>query len=177
MGDEIPVQGFARRFQELFVDLAHHPEVQRCLAFLCVVERQPRDRQQGTLLADGHLGMARFNHGAPHFTPQGLSLRYKKSLATALARSLELMAFTGSPHDLGVQIFNRCLIKLRGRTFTAVLEHAGCAFQQRPFPLVDHRRVNAKPAGLFTHGLFALPGFQRNLGLELWMMLLSYRHF
>ncbi len=55
------------------------------------------------------------------------------------------------------------------------LEKARCAFEQCSPPLMDNRRVDAKSTGQFADRLLALQRFQRNLGLELRMILLPFR--
>jgi hypothetical protein len=56
------------------------------------------------------------------------------SLATAFARSLERMAFVGSPRNLCMQRLNRFLIDLRG-FFATPLKDFRCAVRLRPLPL------------------------------------------
>ncbi|APX26386.1 hypothetical protein Ga0080559_TMP5049 (plasmid) [Salipiger profundus] len=52
--------------------------------------------------------------------------------------------------NLGVQLFDLLLVDLRG-FFAASLEHAGRAFQKRPFPAVDHGGVDAELARKLSH--------------------------
>lgn len=75
-----------RYFKELFINLAHEREIDNKLA----------------LLADRLARVAWFDHAPSHFTPQGLSFRDKKSLATASSPILACGSFTCSLSTSGI---------------------------------------------------------------------------
>ena len=87
----------------------------------------------------------------PHVPIHTLSLRDKKSLATAFAHALEPRAFKGSPHDAGMQITHRVPGILSGRRPAATLKKARSPFSQRAIgpqwaqwlvSLMAHRRLS-----------------------------------
>ena len=104
----------------------------------------------------------------PHYFPvRGLSFRDKKSLATAFARSLRPMAFTGSPHDPGMQVLDRVFDHPGGgRSLTTTLKDARGTFQHCLLPLMDHRRMDLISGRHFRHRERALqrhPRFERRV--------------
>ena len=76
-----------RGLKELFIDLAHEREVQRCLALGPLVERRPRDRQQPALLADRQVGVSGLDHLPPHVSIHGLRFRDKNRWTLPNSRS------------------------------------------------------------------------------------------
>ncbi len=83
-----------RRFQKLFIDHTHQIEVQFCLTLRLVIKRRPGDRQQSALPRNLQIWKVRLNHLTPHLPVQGLSLRSKKSLATANSPILACKSLT-----------------------------------------------------------------------------------
>jgi hypothetical protein len=78
--------------------------------------------------------------------------------------------------DLGMQILEATGIHLRLRRVAAPLEYLRRAVKKRLLPLVDHRRVDLKPALQLSNCLFTLQGLKGHSRLELRLVLLSFRH-
>jgi hypothetical protein len=131
---------------------------------LVLVIGRARNLQQPALLTDGLLGMVRLGHTTPHFPPQGFSFRSKKELGR------------GQLPNLGVLLRHLLLVDLKSLAASA-FEHAGRAFKQGAFLLMDHRRMHSEPARQFGRRLLPLQGFQRDLRFELGRVLLAFRHF
>ncbi|WP_162799088.1 hypothetical protein [Paracoccus indicus] len=103
--------------------------------------------------------MVRLDHAGPHFPPQCFSFRYKKEFATPSSSILAWSSFTCS--------FNLGLLA------APALEHT---FEQNSLPLMDHCRLHPEPAYQLGGRLLAFQCFQRDLRLELWRVLLAFRH-
>jgi hypothetical protein len=67
-------------------------------------------------------------------------------------------------------------VHLRLRVVATTLEDVRRPFEQRLLPLMNHRRVNAKPARQLGNRLLTLQGIKRNPCFELRLVLLAFRH-
>lgn len=109
--------------------------------------------------------MVLLDHPEPHLPVQGLSFRDKGSLATAFARSLEPMAFAGSPHDLRMRCPHRIFGDFGG-FLAASLANVGGSTKQRLRQQVEHRRMHAILDCPFRHSVLALHEVQHNAGFD-----------
>jgi hypothetical protein len=75
-----------------------------------------------------------------------------------------------------MQILHHGLIDLWFPGFAAALKDTWGPFQQSTLPLMDHRRVNAKPGRQLGNRVFALQRLKRYLGLEFGIVFLAFRH-
>ena len=99
-------------------------------------------------------------------------------MATAFARAFGSMPFAGSPHDLGMQIMDRVFGHLcRCRGFTPAFEDACGPLEQRPFPLMDHRRMEPIFSDQLRHRVVSLNGLQRSPRLERCVMVFAFLIF
>jgi hypothetical protein len=78
--------------------------------------------------------------------------------------------------DLGVKILDATGINLRLRGIASSLKNVRRPFEKRLLPLMNHCRVNAKPARQFGNRLLDLQGLKRNPRLEIGPVLLPFRH-
>jgi hypothetical protein len=88
-----------------------------------------------------------------------------------LARSLEPMAFTGSPHFLCMQRPHHVLSRL-----TVPLEDVSRAVKRSPLPTRDVHRMHAIFGCQLRQCALALLGFQRHAGLEPRIMVPAFLH-
>lgn len=77
--------------------------------------------------------------------------------------------------DLCVKLVDLSLVDLRLAS-AAAFEDAGGSVQQSALSLMDHRGMNAEPAGQLGCRLLALQRLKRHSRLELRRMLLAFRH-
>ena len=107
--------------------------------------------------------------------PSGQSGRCLRQFRASLADpELELsrqeIVGNGQFSDLGMQIAHRVLSKL------ARFEDACRPLQQRPLPLMDHRRMHAVIGGQFRHRALSLHGLQRHPRPERRVVAYAFRH-
>jgi hypothetical protein len=75
-----------------------------------------------------------------------------------------------------VKILDTAGVHLRLHVVATTLEDVRSPFEQRLLPLMNHRRVNTKPACQLGNRLLALQGIKRNPRFELGLVLLAFRH-
>jgi hypothetical protein len=155
--DQQTLQHPAARERELHVQLVdpvHQLQISVRHRAGLVVDAAPADPQHEDLAADAQL-----RGGIDHLLALGNRPAFpsapdKKSFSSAFARSLEPVAFTGSPHDLrmqGLHVDGRFRIGFRG-----FAEHPGRAIKKLIAPLLDLVRVDVELLRQLDHGSLAL---------------------